>query len=390
MLFTANGVALEHHVMHTLKSFYYNTEVEVGVYGYKEDVFFAYPQHAVLRHHYRQLLDGLEETIQWDEVKAEQTFSKILDQDFYFYMAPIRSEGALMGIMVAGPVLLKRLQYAASNELYHHAVIKAPPRQHYLSQLMHQIMKTSLYIGPHEALEQGLTFMTQKDMALEVTYGSMVTKVSYIVDQVLEGKHDDALETYKKSLLIGNFTDYEAEHAITAIKQNLMTIEALLSHRSIVNGIEPWKISEIKNPFYHEVLTLSDYGKLSQCGISLLNAYRFLEKIPDEAHLNECVKKATYYIQEHFREPISVMDICAFANVSKSTLSRYYKEHMHMTLGHAISLARVNYAKHLLKHSDMSLLSIALDSGFENQNYFTTVFKRLEGLTPSRYRMMTK
>ena len=49
-------------------------------------------------------------------------------------------------------------------------------------------------------------------------------------------------------------------------------------------------------------------------------------------------------------------------------------------------MVRVEEAKRLLNNTDDSLLDIAIGVGFDNQSYFTSVFKKLTGLTPGQYR----
>ena len=47
---------------------------------------------------------------------------------------------------------------------------------------------------------------------------------------------------------------------------------------------------------------------------------------------------------------------------------------------------RVNKAKDLLKNTNMDILDVAASSGFENQSYFTKIFRKSTGLTPRHYR----
>lgn len=188
MIFLKTGIAIEQHVMHTLKIFYYNTEVEVGIYGYEENQIYVYPQNASLKSLHAELLKDMKEHMNWETAKPEQTFSKVVDQIFHFYIAPILLEKKLMGFMVAGPIMLSRTQHTSNKTLLNHAVVKRPPRHQYLSQLMHQLMKTSLYIGPHEALEKSVPFMTKNDMHVEVEYASTVSKLNLIVDKVILGQ----------------------------------------------------------------------------------------------------------------------------------------------------------------------------------------------------------
>ncbi len=49
---------------------------------------------------------------------------------------------------------------------------------------------------------------------------------------------------------------------------------------------------------------------------------------------------------------------------------------------------RMEYAKHLLNTSGMSVKQIAYQCGFENEYYFSRIFKKLTGYSPSQYRAM--
>ncbi|MEG2957857.1 MAG: helix-turn-helix transcriptional regulator, partial [Christensenellaceae bacterium] len=51
-----------------------------------------------------------------------------------------------------------------------------------------------------------------------------------------------------------------------------------------------------------------------------------------------------------------------------------------------INHERIESAKKLLKTTDISLVDLAYVVGFEEQSYFTKVFKKLEGVSPGRYR----
>ncbi|NOY10392.1 MAG: helix-turn-helix transcriptional regulator, partial [Spirochaetes bacterium] len=47
---------------------------------------------------------------------------------------------------------------------------------------------------------------------------------------------------------------------------------------------------------------------------------------------------------------------------------------------------RLQKAKELLLYSDMSITSIAYEVGYQDSNYFSSLFKKVEGITPSEYK----
>ena len=74
------------------------------------------------------------------------------------------------------------------------------------------------------------------------------------------------------------------------------------------------------------------------------------------------------------------------SNVSVSYLSRKFKQIIGMGISEYIQMYRINIAKKLLVQSDESILSISSKCGFNDSNYFSSVFKRKEGISPLKYR----
>jgi AraC family transcriptional regulator len=51
---------------------------------------------------------------------------------------------------------------------------------------------------------------------------------------------------------------------------------------------------------------------------------------------------------------------------------------------------RVEAAKSLLRHTNLTLAAVAVECGFANERYLCTVFRRLAGVSPGRYRLATQ
>lgn len=82
----------------------------------------------------------------------------------------------------------------------------------------------------------------------------------------------------------------------------------------------------------------------------------------------------------------SISELAAFSNVSRMTLNRLFKRHLNTTpLAYWMNL-KIEHAKQVLTDSDKPIKEIASELGFRNQLYFSTVFRRHTGLSPSEYR----
>ena len=91
------------------------------------------------------------------------------------------------------------------------------------------------------------------------------------------------------------------------------------------------------------------------------------------------------YIDKHISENISIADICKEFNLSRTNLYEQMKQYISGGIATFIRQKKLNYAKHLLNTTDMSILEIANASGFADYNYFLRLFKRNFGISPKKF-----
>jgi len=96
--------------------------------------------------------------------------------------------------------------------------------------------------------------------------------------------------------------------------------------------------------------------------------------------------QAVRYIENHFKDDISLKDISDITSVSESHISRIFKRDTGINLIPWINRFRVNYSKDLLETTDLKLYDIADLSGFSNYKYYFLQFKKFVGITPGEYR----
>ena len=95
---------------------------------------------------------------------------------------------------------------------------------------------------------------------------------------------------------------------------------------------------------------------------------------------------ALNYIEENFREDFSVSVLAEISGISQQYLCRIFKQAMNMRPNEYITRRRLKESKQLLIETDIPICKICLQSGFSDSGYFSTVFKRYEGITPAKYR----
>lgn len=98
------------------------------------------------------------------------------------------------------------------------------------------------------------------------------------------------------------------------------------------------------------------------------------------------IRKAVEYCIKNYDSAISIDDICSNLNINKSYFCKKFKEETGYTFCNFLNTFRIEKSKDLLKNTDMSLLDVAVSVGFNSQNYYTMVFKKLTNQTPIQFR----
>ncbi len=95
---------------------------------------------------------------------------------------------------------------------------------------------------------------------------------------------------------------------------------------------------------------------------------------------------ALNYIDENYRNDFPLTILAEKAGVSPQHLCRVFKEVFRMRPNEYLTVKRLDEAKMLLHSSELSIAEIAVQTGFSDAGYFSTVFKSHESLTPTEYR----
>ncbi len=98
------------------------------------------------------------------------------------------------------------------------------------------------------------------------------------------------------------------------------------------------------------------------------------------------MKKAVAYIDAHFAENVSVVDIARESGFSESQFRRVFERVIAKSPVDYITTIRLNAARKLLTTTEKSVTDIAVEVGFFDQSHFIKAFKRERGTTPGRYR----
>lgn len=98
------------------------------------------------------------------------------------------------------------------------------------------------------------------------------------------------------------------------------------------------------------------------------------------------IEFAVNYINRYYKENPSLQRVADYMNLSAHYMSKLFKRETGENFSTYLTRCRMEEAKDRIKHTDENLIAIAYELGFNEPNYFSRVFKKIEGVTPSQYR----
>lgn len=144
--------------------------------------------------------------------------------------------------------------------------------------------------------------------------------------------------------------------------------------------ISELKAASLKQPLMSEAYILSAANLMQT-----IASYLCMERLAT-LRREDLPVQIDSYIQAHLTEELDVRDICARFNIGKTRLYEIAKESYGMGIAEFIRRQRIEMAQELLKDSpNLTINEIASRCGFQDYNYFFTVFRKVTGKSPKEY-----
>ena len=98
------------------------------------------------------------------------------------------------------------------------------------------------------------------------------------------------------------------------------------------------------------------------------------------------ISSAMKYLDENLSEPLTLEDIAAKANLNKTYFTTLFKKLNGVTPWEYLTARRIEKSFELLSRRDINILEVANSCGFNNASNFNRAFRKVTGLTPTEYR----
>lgn len=143
---------------------------------------------------------------------------------------------------------------------------------------------------------------------------------------------------------------------------------------------------EVREGYIEMLLSFNSYPELRKWFLDKMSesASRIARK--QQMKTDSVVEQAKQYIAENFSRELSLEEMAREVGISPYYLSKLFKESEGTGYIEYTTKLRMDYAKEQLSGTDRSIKEICHDAGYQDPNYFSRIFKKWTGMTPTEYR----
>ena len=265
---------------------------------------------------------------------------------------------------------------------------------------------------PSEFAKENLFFLQEVGnlKALKPHSSSRENLESYLFFIVREGMGTVEYngEIYKLSKGDCVFLDCSVKYEHKSSKDRLWSLQWVHFYGKSMNGIYRKYIERGGKPVFHldleekyinslniiyALAESSDHIRDMRLNEQLCSLITLLMEQKWKTELNGGSKQAGLndikeYIEANYNKKITLDDLAEKFYINKFYLSKIFRECYGMTVNNYLMYIRITKAKQLLRFTDLSIETIGIQCGIEDVNYFSRVFKKIEGITPRKYRLL--
>lgn len=170
-------------------------------------------------------------------------------------------------------------------------------------------------------------------------------------------------------------------------KKNLAIASITLATRAAIDGGVFWEIAFTLSDFHiQHIEELKDIPAVDRAQLAALCDFADHVRDNRNSKLSRTAALCQNYIFNHLYEELSLDKLAGVAGLNGSYLSQLFKKETGIAISDYIQRERIEEAKRLIEAHGITLSDIATRLHFNDQSYFTKVFKKYTGTTPKEYR----
>jgi len=327
------------------------------------------------------------------------------------WASPLMEEGLMTGALIAGPALIIEMEELIDelNIKFGTEPVSKADLKTRLQNLPHlttekaKALSELLLISASHLIEGDHSHLTSKKETMD-----QQAQISEYIQYIKQMEHKDTeiaqypIEKERELLhLIQTGDSKEARRVLNEIlgavffssggkydvvKARVLELLVLLSRAAVEGGGDAEQIFGLNYRYLNEINNYNTVEGLA--GWLARVIVRFSDLVFDLRDVKhaDAIYQTIQYINKNYAEKVTLDEVASAVYLSPAYFSKIFKEEMKCNFNTYLNQVRIKKSKSLLMNSKFSLVEIAGMVGYEDQSYFTKVFKKMTDLSPGKYR----
>lgn len=241
----------------------------------------------------------------------------------------------------------------------------------------------NIYLGPTAGTETRAHIAEQYD-AVELINRRYFTE-NQLIEAIAQGKTAEALQLNREMYLLSKGLRF-ASDAMQDHIAGAAILRVLVRRAALQAGLTPVLIDALSQEYAQKMHCAVDKHQLRELIEEYIAAFCHMIRTNNKSNYSIYVKRAVQYIDIHLSESIPADTLCALNNISRTHFVHLFGKETGKTIKQYIAAARCERAAELLENSQLHIQEISSYVGYEDNNYFSKIFKSIMGVSPQEYR----
>ncbi len=336
-------------------------------------------------------------------------YIQLCPHSLLFWAAPIVSDGIMTAALIGGPVMV-----VDAGEVYEelHAAGKVPSggedkvraalesaprvlpqRAASLADLLCDVASALAWpspLEPQREREEQQSRISDIIRGMKESSEPSAAANPYPIEKerelLLAISRGDKRESQRYLNEILGFIFFSSGQDAPIIKARVLELVVLLSRAALEGGADMEQIFGLNFTYLNQVTRMRSVDDIAHWLSKIMVRFTDLVFTLKDVKHADVMQKALKYINAHYTEEITLDDVAGSVFLSSTYFSKLFSEEMGCRFTTYLNKVRIEKSKLLLKGSVIPLVDIAGLVGYEDQSYFTKVFKRVTGVSPGKYR----
>lgn len=208
-------------------------------------------------------------------------------------------------------------------------------------------------------------------------------RIRQLLRRIQAGDHNgarDLINMILEEILITEAGNFEI------MKIRLFELYMSLSRAGVESGASIQKVFGIHFDLIASLTAISTLPELHQWTLQVVD--HFIDNVFSTIYSghSQIISNAIQHINTNYMTKINLKNLADLLHVNESYLSKLFKQEMGKNFTDYLNEIRINKSLSLIRDTDNNLLDIAIAVGFEDQSYYTKIFRKVMGTTPKHYR----